>query len=92
MKIQVQYTTQLRMILERTEDEVELAELSSTSGLLAELSQRHGRPFDDLVFRGPGQLSPSILLCVGNKHIGNDLSYALKDGDQVTLLSVISGG
>lgn len=92
MKIHVQYTTQLRMALDRGEDEVDLARPCSAGGLLEKLSQRYGKPFDDLIFRGPGEWNPSILVCVGDKHIGNDPSYALQDGDQVTLLSVISGG
>jgi molybdopterin converting factor small subunit len=92
MKIHVQYTTQLRMALDRAEEEVELAPPGSTARLLEKLSQRHGKPFDDLVFQTPGELNRSILVCVGDKHIGNDLSYVLQDGDQVTLLSVISGG
>ncbi len=91
-KIHVQFTTQLRMALDRSEDEVELVEPYSTLGLLENLSQRYGKSFDNLVFHGPGQLTPAILVCVGNKHIGNDPSYTLQDGDQVTLLSVISGG
>ena len=92
MKIHVRYTTQLRMVLDRSEDEVDLAQPSSTGALLKKLSRRYGKPFDDLVFQGPGELNPSILVCVGDKHIGSDRSYALQDGDQVTLLSVISGG
>ena len=92
MKIHVRYTTQLRMALARSQDEVDLTELSSARGLLEKLSQRHGKPFDDLVFQGSGELNPSILVCVGDKHIGNDPSYSLQDGDQVTLLSIISGG
>ena len=80
------------MALNRSQDEVDLAQPCSAGSLLDRLSERHGKPFDDLVFQGPGELSPSILVCVGDKHIGNNPSYLLREGDQVTLLSVISGG
>ena len=60
--------------------------------LLSHLVELHGTEFEKRLFESPGVLRPGILLCVGDAHVGDDLSLRLSDGNEVTLLMAISGG
>ena len=92
MIVRVLYTTQLKHTLGRGSDEVELPGPMTVGHVLEHLSQLHGEPFDHLVFAGQGKLTPSILICVGTECLGRDLSAQLNEGDELTLLSPVSGG
>lgn len=92
MIVRVLYTTQLKHALQRASDEVDLAKPLTVGQLLQHLSQLHGEPFNKLVLASPGELNPSMLVCVGNECLGRDLSANLNEGDEVTLLSPVSGG
>ena len=92
MKVRVLYTTLLKHALGRASDEVDVSGPLTVGQLLQQLSQLHGGPFDELVLAGQGELSASMLVCVGSEALGRDLSARLNDGDEVTLLSPVSGG
>lgn len=92
MKIEVFYTTQLKHALGCSSNEVDVPSPLTVGQLLEHLSQLHGELFNKLVFASQGELSSSILVCVGNKCLGRDLSTTLNEGDEVTLLSPVSGG
>ncbi|MCA9258630.1 MAG: MoaD/ThiS family protein, partial [Planctomycetales bacterium] len=65
---------------------------STVEDLLQTLARRHPSEFDAHVWRAPGQLLPSLMVCVGDQSIGNDLSRSLADGDEILLVSPVSGG
>jgi molybdopterin converting factor small subunit len=92
MKVRVSYTTQLKAALGFGSEMVELPPSATLPQLLARLSETHGATFRDLVLENEGRLLPSILLCVGDQQVDIDTVSALKDGDEVTILSAISGG
>ena len=92
MNVRVIYTTQLRAALGRGWEEIDLPGPATLPGLLDRLGQLHGPTFRDLVLDSQGRPLPSILLCVGDQQIRADTAGDLKEGDQVTILSAISGG
>ncbi len=92
MKIRVRYTTQLKMALGVDSEEIELPPSSSLQDLLQRLRQLHPQEVHQYVFTADDQLQPGVLLCVDNKHAGRDLSTSLSESEEVTLLSVVSGG
>lgn len=92
MKVRVLYTTQLKHALDRASEEVDLPGPLTVGQLLRHLSELHGEPFDKLVLARQGELCYSILICVGSESIGRDISTKLQDGDELTLLSPVSGG
>ncbi len=92
MKIRIHYTTQLKMALGFDWEEVEVPPSSTLLELLKKLREIHPGELEQYILNAQGDFQPTVLLCVGDKHVGRDLSVPLRDGEEVTLLSVISGG
>jgi molybdopterin converting factor small subunit len=92
VKIEVFYTTRLKHALGCSSNEVDVPSPLTVGQLLEHLSQLHGELFDKLVLTSQGELSSSILVCVGSSCLGRDLSAILHEGDDVTFLSPVSGG
>ena len=92
MKVRVLYTTQLKMALGLAGEDVILHDGGTLAQLVEQLSQRHGARFRNLMVDGQGKLLPSILLCLGDEQAIDGTSLRLSDGDEVTILSAISGG
>lgn len=92
MKVRVHYTTQLKTTVGRATDDVELEDNATLGTLLEQLARRHGDPFRDMILDGSGGLLPSVLICIGDTQTESDIEASLNEGDNVTLLSPISGG
>ena len=92
MKVKVYYTTQLKSALGCACEEIDVGAPPTIRQLLDQLSQSHGEAFDKLALEKQGNLSPSMLVCIGTEFAGRDVSRTLSDGDEVTFLSPISGG
>ena len=92
MKVTVHYTTQIRSAIGKAREEVSLEEGATLSDLVQRLIREHGESLQDLLLSEQSTLLPSILLCVGDEQVDFDRSEPLSDGDQITLLSAISGG
>jgi len=73
-------------------EEVDLPEASTLLDLLRQLRQQHPDALSQYALNAQDALQPSVLLCVGDQHVGDDLLKPLHDGEEVTILSVISGG
>ena len=92
MNVQVNYTTQLKAALGCGSESITLRPPATVSQLLRELAQIHGESFRHLVLDDQGQPLPSILICIGDQQVDSHTAAELKDGDQLTILSAISGG
>ena len=92
MIVQVTYTTQLKAALGRGSEKIDLPQPTTLGGLLDHLGRVHGPAFRNLVLDSHDQLLPSILLCVGDQQVQADAGWQLQEGDEVTILSAISGG
>ena len=91
MIINVQYTTQLRAALGRSDEKVEFNEDATLQMLLATLSTRHPEAFSRFVWDSDQRLLPNLIVTVGDQQV-TSMQQRLGDGDTVTLLSAISGG
>jgi len=89
MEISVIYTTQLKAALGRSGDAVKIHEGSTVLDAVHKLATIEGAIFEQFVLRDEKPL-PSILVSVNDKQV--DFDTKLVAGDQVTLLSAISGG
>ncbi len=93
MKVHVKYTAQLRQVVQRAAEVVELPEASRLSELLAHLASRHpaGRPH---LLSGAGQANACLLVVVNEAAVsaGDAASVQLQEGDVVLLLPPIAGG
>ncbi len=92
MVVTVQYTTQLKAALGIDQELIELDDDATFASLLKQLEKQHGSSFADLVLLADGRLLPSIIVCIDDRQLSADQDIPLRDGNQVMLLSAISGG
>ena len=92
MNITLNYTTQVKAALGFATDSVEVESGCTVSQLLSAVAEKHGDTFRELVLTDDGQLLPSIVLCLGDAQVGFDAPNELVEGDEITILSAISGG
>lgn len=91
MGITINYMGQLKSQLGVGSEELELGSCSLTD-LIAALSDRHGEAFTKLVCTADGKPQSSILVCIGEEQVPVNDSTMVNDGDDVTVLTPISGG
>ena len=89
MEVTVDFTTQLKAALGKSQQSVELNDAATVQDAIHALAAEHTDVFAQFVLSN-GQLQPSILLLVNDQQV--DATQQLHDGDVVTLLSAISGG
>jgi MoaD family protein len=94
MRLRVQYTAQLRTVVGRAEEEIELPEGSSLAELLAHVASEMCRDAAGYLIAPGGGLQPSLLVAVNNRAISTReaLAVPIYSGDVVTLLPPIAGG
>jgi molybdopterin converting factor small subunit len=90
MKIQVEYTAQLRDCVGAEIETVALEAGATLASLLQVLARKHGDAASALLLDAAGQPSPSVLCFVELEQV--DGSRILSDGETVTLLTPVSGG
>ena len=92
MALTVQYTAQLKAVLGRAEETLEVSGDITGRQFLDLLSEKHGDDFRSYAMNDDGQLNPSLIVCLGDQQIDLSDETDLPDGSVVTLLSAISGG
>ena len=94
MRLRVQYTAQLRTVVGRTEDEIELPEGSNLAELLVHLASELRSEAAPFLLTPAGELQPSLLVAVNKGAVSYREAHAVlvKAGDVVTLLPPIAGG
>lgn len=92
MTVRIHYMTQVRAVLGLAGEEVELAEPSPAASVLNALAECHGDRFREIVLDAEGRLRPSVLVCLGDEQLDASLQTLVKPGDELTILSAISGG
>ena len=94
MIVRVQYMAQLRTVLGRTVEDVELPPSSNLAQLLVLLAARGGLDAESHFMADNGQVRPSLLLVVNGAAVPSQQAGAtlLNDGDRVVLLPPIAGG
>lgn len=95
MKIKVEYLGFIRNMLSKRTEELELREGTSLRELLSDLSERYGADFKKQVYE-PGQKDVKYGFVVTVNGILMDqlrgVETLLKNGDNVILMSLMSGG
>jgi molybdopterin synthase sulfur carrier subunit len=93
MKLRVQYMAQLRTVIGRVEETIELPEGVRLSELLAHLAATHDEARSHLVTE-TGQARPSLLIVVNEAAVSGReaTTTVLHANDTVTLLPPIAGG
>jgi molybdopterin converting factor small subunit len=91
MKVTVGFSGLARAAAGRPSEEIELDSTADVRQLLAEIARRHGQPMQSLVDPGPLGV-PAVLVFVGGAQVAWQTPSRLKNGDDVMILSPISGG
>jgi molybdopterin synthase sulfur carrier subunit len=96
LKVKVEFLGHVRSVIgSEREEEVEIGEDSSIADLLMMLSEKYGEPFKKAVYEKSGADVKSNYIITVNGYLLNQLNGVktkLKNGDQVILLPIVSGG
>ena len=95
MKVKVHYLGLIRKLIDQSEDEFELEEGASLSVVLDRISGLYGRPFEK-EFYEPGlkDVKMGFVVTVNGILMGqlNGVDTRLNEGDNIILMSLMSGG
>ena len=96
VKIKIEYLGHVRNLLNKQrQEEIELNENSTIQDLLTILANKYGEPFKKAIYEpGTTDLKTNFMATV-NGHLLNQLkgvNTKLKNGDNVTIMPVVSGG
>jgi molybdopterin converting factor small subunit len=95
MKVKVHYLGYIRNMLKQKEEELELEKGTSLSELLNKLAGIHGAPFKKEVFEpGLKDVKMGFAVTINGTLIGqlDGVETKLNEGDNVILISLMSGG
>lgn len=95
MKVKVEYLGFIRNMLSKRTEELELREGTSLKELLSELSERYGSEFKKQVYEsGQKDVKYGFVVTVNGVLMDQlrGVETTLKTGDQVILMSLMSGG
>jgi len=96
LKVKVEYLGHIRNIIgSGRQEEVEIEEEASIADLLMVLSEKYGQPFKKAVYEKRGTDVKSNYIITVNGYLLNQLSgieTKLRNGDEITLLPIVSGG
>jgi MoaD family protein len=95
MKVKVQYLGFLKNLINQSEEEFELEEDSALSELLNKLAEIYGRPFQKEFYeKGLKDVKMGFVVTVNGVLIGQlrGLDTKLNNGDNIILMSLMSGG
>jgi molybdopterin converting factor small subunit len=95
MRVKVQYLGFIKNLINRSDDEFELEEGASLSGLLDKIGEIYGIAFKKEVYeKGFTDLKTGFVATVNGILIGqlDGIDTQLGNGDDVILMSLMSGG
>jgi molybdopterin converting factor small subunit len=95
MKVKVHYLGLVRKLIDQSEGEFELEEGASLSELLNKIAGIYGRPFKKEVYEpGLKDMKMGFVVAVNGILMGqlHGVHTQLSDGDNVILMSLMSGG
>ncbi|MCS7120324.1 MAG: MoaD/ThiS family protein [Nitrososphaerota archaeon] len=94
MKVKLLYLGLVRNSTGRSEEDIYLKEGSSLKDLLNELAKTYGEKFGRFINAKEHLWDPTFIVAVNGKLINlhNESPILLKDGDVISLMTLISGG
>lgn len=92
MKITVCFLGQLRHSANRDSVVIEAASGAVLTDVIGQAAAKYDDVFRGIVFNESGLLRPSLMVLYNETPIDKDAPPTLRDGDQITLLTAISGG
>lgn len=92
MKIELEFTAQIKRALGRGKAALEAPDGASLSDVVDLIARRYADQTGGVLFLDDSRINPSVAIFVNDVQIRTAESCTLTDGDRVTFLSPISGG
>ncbi len=95
MNVKVQYLGEVRVIVNKKEEEVEISPSATIQELMRKLSGAYGKVFDTEVFQEDSEnLRDDLVVAVNGTAIRqlDSMSTRLKPNDTITLFPIFPGG
>ena len=95
MKVKIQYLGFIKNLIKRSEDAFELEEGASLSDVMNKIAGLYGKPFMKEVYEpGLKDVKMGFVVTVNGVLVGQlqGMDTRLNDGDNVILMSLMSGG
>jgi len=95
MKVKVQYLGFMKNLIKKSEDEFELQKGASLSSLLNKIASLYGKPFKKEFYEpGLDDVKMGFVVTVNGILMGqlHGVNTRLKEGDNIILMSLMSGG
>lgn len=92
MKINVEYTAQLKAITGVPLEHLDVEEKCSLLQLINILSDKHGESFKKFVTADNGSIIASILISINSEQVHTFGTIKLKENDTVSFLAPMAGG
>ncbi len=92
MKVNVEYTAQLKTIIGAGAEIFEVDDRTNLSGILSIIAEKYGDKLQDVLLDKDGNLQPSVLVSVNDAQADPLVNEPLHDGDRVSFMSPMAGG
>lgn len=92
MRINVQYTAQIKAAAGVASDTIEIHQGAGLAESIRQAARQGNDALHKLLIREDGSVQPTLLLFVDDECISHDVSVPLRDGQTLTIMSPISGG
>lgn len=92
MTIRIEYVAQIRDAAGCAGEALELPADGGVQDAIRAVARSHGERLTRLLLDATGNLSPSVLLFVGDEQVEWTEARPLRDGETVTLMSPLAGG
>lgn len=92
MQVTIRYETLLKRAAGVAEQTIDVAETHDVSEVVGELASQANDKVKLMLVDAVGNVQPSLLIFVNDSQVNASESCPLSDGDEITLMSPISGG
>ena len=92
MSITIEYMAQVKTAAGVSRDSISATTIHTVSQLLHHCAEMHGEALRKILFDDNGKIRPSLLISVNGKQIFPNDSSKVDDGDDVLVISPMSGG
>ena len=92
MQIRVSYAMQFRQLTGVPSQSIELPATSTLRDALESVCREHGEQVRAALFDSADEIQPSLLVCLNDEQMLTASDQPLQPGDEVFIMSAISGG
>ncbi len=92
MTIKLIFTAQIKEAVGLGSDNIAIYENEKLQSLLRRLAERYGEKFRKILYDDKGRYHNSNLIVINEEQIAYNENISLNDGDELILLSPVSGG